>query len=178
MPHLLTLCGSLRQGSSNRALLQAAAQLAPANLVVRHFDGIGALPLFNPDLSDTPPPAVLALQAAVGAADGVLIACPEYARGIPGAFKNALDWLVASEQFPGKPVALFNASPRASDAQAALRLVLGTMSAQLVERASVSVNLLAKGMTANDIVGDPALKRAVASALRHFHDAIEGGGHP
>lgn len=168
MPHLLTLCGSLRQGSSNRALLHAAAQLAPPGLQLKHYDGIGNLPLFNPDLSDTPPPAVQALHAAVDAADGLLIACPEYARGIPGAFKNALDWLVASQQFPGKPVALFNASPRASEAQSALRLVLRTMSAHLVEQASVTVNLLAKGMTATDIVADAQVAEVVGAALRAF----------
>ncbi|WP_455925150.1 NADPH-dependent FMN reductase [Pseudomonas putida] len=174
MPHLLTLCGSLRQGSTNRALLQALAHLAPADLPVLHYEGIGQLPLFNPDLSDTPPAAVRDLHAAVAAADGLLIACPEYARGIPGAFKNALDWLVASEQFPGKPVALFNASPRASEAQAALRLVLLTMSARIVESASVTVNLLSKDMTAADIVADPGLAEVLSSALGHFqHDLKE-----
>lgn len=175
MPHLLTLCGSLRQGSSNRALLRAAAQLAPPGLHLKHYEGISELPLFNPDLSDTPPPAVQALHAAVDAADGLLIACPEYARGIPGAFKNALDWLVASQQFPGKPVALFNASPRASDAQAALRLVLRTMSAHLVEQASVTVNLLAKGMTAADIVADGQVAEVVGAALRAFELEILRG---
>ncbi len=169
MPHLLTLCGSLRQGSANRALLQALAHLAPADLPVLHYEGLGELPLFNPDLSENPPAAVHDLHVAVAAADGLLIACPEYARGIPGAFKNALDWLVASEQFPGKPVALFNTSPRASDAQAALQLVLLTMSAQIVEPASVTVNLLSKTMTAMDIAADAMLAQVLGSALGHFH---------
>ncbi|EIK96735.1 NADPH-dependent FMN reductase [Pseudomonas sp. M47T1] len=178
MPHLLTLCGSLRQGSTNRALLDACEALCPPGLSIRHYRGLGQLPLFNPDLSDCAPPAVLDLQAKVAAANGLLIACPEYARGIPGAFKNALDWLVASEQFPGKPVALFNASPRASHAQAALRLVLDTLSARIVEGASVTVNLLSKGMTAGDIVADATLAETLDAALRHFHRAIKEGHCP
>ncbi len=173
MHHLLTLCGSLRQGSSNRALLLASEPLCPAGLSIRHYTGLAALPLFNPDLSDGPPPAVLELQAAVGLADGLLIACPEYARGIPGAFKNALDWLVACEQFPGKAVALWNASPRASHAQAALRLVLETMSATIVDPACATVNLLAKGMNACDIGADPTLAATLATALQHFHRHIK-----
>ena len=178
MPHLLTLCGSLRQASTNRALLDAAGRLSPPDLPVQHYTALGALPLFNPDLSHNPPPAVMTLHAAVDAADGLLIACPEYARGIPGAFKNALDWLVASEAFPGKPVALFNASPRANDAQAALRLVLGTMSASLIEKASITVNLLSKGCAATDIVGDASMANAIAKALGHFHQAIKERNTP
>ena len=68
--------------------------------------------------------------------DGILISSPEYARGVAGVMKNALDWLVGSYEFPDKPVALINTSPRATHALAALRLTLETMSAQIVEQAS------------------------------------------
>jgi len=104
----------------------------------------------------------------------LLISCPEYARGIPGSFKNALDWLVGSAEFPGKPVALFNASPRASDAQAALRLVLATMSARLVEEAGLTLPLLAKGLEAQAIAADAALAEAIRVALATFALAIAG----
>lgn len=110
-----------------------------------------------------------------GQADGLLISCPEYARGIPGSFKNALDWLVGSTTFPGKPVALFNASPRAFAAQAALRLVLETMSAHLVEAASITLPLLAKGLDAKAIAADQAIAPQITVALTAFAEAIEKG---
>lgn len=171
---LLALSGSLRLGSSNTVLLEAAGLLAPAGMQIEPYQGIGTLPHFNPDLDeDNPPEVVMALRHRVGAADGLLISCPEYARGIPGSFKNALDWLVGSFEFPGKPVALFNASPRAGDAQAALRLVLTTMSARIVEEASITLPLLATRLDAVGMAGDPEIAASVTAALAAFRRVIE-----
>src|ERR1700682_2784588 len=115
MPRLLAISGSLRAASSNMALLQAACLLARPPLIVELYDGLALLPHFNPDLdTDAAAPPVSDLRARIRAADGLLISSPEYARGVPGSLKNALDWLVSAEDFAGKPVALFNASPRAS----------------------------------------------------------------
>jgi len=83
----------------------------------------------------------LALRALVRQCDGLVIAAPEYAHGVPGALKNALDWLVASDAIPGKPIALFNAAPRAFHAQAALRETLATMAARLAPEAFVTLPL-------------------------------------
>jgi NAD(P)H-dependent FMN reductase len=151
---VLCLSGSLRRVSSNTAVLQAARQLAPATLELVLYDGLGHLPLFNPDDEHDPLPApVLGLRAAVGRSDALLIACPEYAHGIPGAFKNLLDWLVGSLEFPGKPVALINASGRGSQhAQAALREVLATMSARLLDQVSTTVPLPGAGCTVEPIL--------------------------
>ena len=94
----------------------------------------------------------------------------------PGSFKNALDWLVGSSTFPDKPVALFNTSPRASEVQAALRRsALVTMSARLIEEASISVPLLAKGMDADAIAADPMLAPVIAKALQAFAKVIAKG---
>ena len=131
---VLCLCGSLRRVSANRAALEAARALAPASLQLEIYPGMGALPWFSPDAEVDPlPQTVLDLRAAVGRADALLIACPEYAHGIPGAFKNVLDWLVGSLEFPGKPLLLLNTSARGSHhAQGALMEVLTTMSARLL----------------------------------------------
>src|SRR5579872_2393862 len=139
---VLGLCGSLRRASVNLALLRAAARLAPPGLELRVFGRLGELPLFNPDLEAELPPPVAALHGAVAAADALLIASPEYAHGVTGTIKNALDWLVAFEPFVGKPVAVLNASPRAHHADEALRETLRTMSARIVEEASLSLPLL------------------------------------
>ncbi|RVD76894.1 putative flavoprotein [Pseudomonas koreensis] len=170
---LLAVSGSLRQTSSNSILLRAAEHLCPDGVLVRHYEGIGELPHFNPDLLEDPPEAVIALWSIIGQADGLLFSCPEYARGIPGSFKNMLDWLVSSEEFPGKPVALFNASPRASHAQAALRLVLDTMSARIIEEASMTVNLLSSRLSAESIAADPVMGPMIGTALDAFKRRLD-----
>jgi chromate reductase, NAD(P)H dehydrogenase (quinone) len=169
---LLAISGSLRATSSNTAILQAAGLLAPPGVVIEHYHDLGRLPHFNPDLEERLPPEVIELRERVGHASGLLISCPEYARGIPGSFKNALDWLVASVTFPDKPVALINTSPRASAAQAALRLVLTTMSARLIDEASITVDLLSRRFTPVQIAANPTIGPALVQSLQVFCAAI------
>src|SRR3954470_24143764 len=92
---ILGISGSLRTGSSNTALLRAARVMLPEAVEFTLFDGLGEIPAFNPDIADEATPAsVVALRKQVIAADGVLFSSPEYAHGVPGSLKNALDWLV------------------------------------------------------------------------------------
>jgi chromate reductase, NAD(P)H dehydrogenase (quinone) len=117
---ILAISGSLRQVSSNTNLLDTAISLSPANVEIKLYRGLGDLPHFNPDLEPYIPPAVTDLKQQMVWCDGLLISSPEYAHGVPGVLKNALDWLVSGFEFIDKPIALFNASPRATHAQAAL----------------------------------------------------------
>jgi NAD(P)H-dependent FMN reductase len=90
---VLAICGSLRPKSSNRAVLRAAARLAPPVFDIVPYEGLAGLPWFNPDLDgERPPEPVLALRREIGACAGLLISSPEYARGVSGVMKNALDW--------------------------------------------------------------------------------------
>lgn len=164
---VLCLCGSLRSVSSNRALLEAARQLAPDDLLLNLYDGLAQLPLFNPDVEIEPlPPSVQALRTAVGVSDALLIACPEYAHGIPGAFKNLLDWLVGSLEFPDKPVLQVNASGRDSyHAQSALREVLVTMSARMLTDEPLGVPLPGAGCEVDFILDEPVRRGAVQAML-------------
>jgi len=139
---ILALSGSLRAASSNSGLLRAAAALAPRDMVFTFYDQqLAGLPYFSPDLDGegaTPPEKVAELRALLAGCDGVLISCPEYAHGVPGAFKNALDWIVSSGELGGKPTALLMASPSgAQRAQAALVPTLKVMEADLVFEASL-----------------------------------------
>ena len=93
---ILAISGSLRRVSSNSTLLRAATLLAPEGMEITLFEGLGGLPHFNPDLEGTEPPSVPDFRARLQAADGVLICSPEYAHGVPGVLKNALDWVVGS----------------------------------------------------------------------------------
>src|SRR6185437_8570765 len=142
---ILAISGSLRASSSNTALLQAAAALAPQDVEVVLYDGLGDLPHFNPDLDgETVAPAVSDWRSKLRDADGVVFSVPEYAHGVPGVLKNGLDWVVGSGEFVDKPVMLFNASPRSKYAQASLTETLTVMSAKVVPEASVTLQLLGK----------------------------------
>ena len=140
---------------------------------IRLYGGLGDLPHFNPDLEASEPLAVTDFRAQVRSADGLLISSPEYAHGVPGVLKNALDWLVGGEEFVYKPVALFNASPRSRHAQESLMETVKTMSGRLVSEASIDVPLLGRNLDERGIVEDPSCSASVREALLHFSRAID-----
>ena len=135
MMRVLAIPGSLRATSSNAALLRAASSVAPPGTEVALYDELGSLPHFSPDLDVEPlPPPVAALRARLGAVDALAISSPEYAHGLPGSLKNALDWLVSALEPIGMPVLLVSASPGgAAHAHAQLLEVLRTMSMQVID---------------------------------------------
>jgi chromate reductase len=169
---VLAISGSLRAASINSALLRTARRLAPAGIDVELCTLVGELPLFSPDLEAHPPPSVARLHARIAAADALLIASPEYAHGVTGAIKNLLDWLVGFAPFVGKPVAVLNASPRAHHADAALKETLRTMSAVIVQAASVCIPLLGSGIAEPAMAGTPWVAEALLSSLTALQEAV------
>jgi NAD(P)H-dependent FMN reductase len=165
----LAICGSLRAASTNRVLLEAFARHAPDGVAVDLFEGVAALPLFNPDLEAGRPPAVAELARRVGGADGLVIASPEYAHGIPGPLKNALDWLVSGFDIPGKPVLLVHASVRSSLVREHLSEVLRTMSAKLAAGTAFEVHLVGKSPAeAEEILDRQEAREGIVRALADF----------
>jgi NAD(P)H-dependent FMN reductase len=158
---VLALSGSLRAASINSAFCRAAARLAPPGTGVTCFAGLADLPLFNPDLESNPPQPVCHLRELVGRSNALLIASPEYAHGISGPLKNALDWLVSFEGVVGKPVALVNTSPRAHHANDSLAEVLRTMSLEIVAGASLAIPLLGYLRTDREMAASPEVSAAV-----------------
>lgn len=151
-------------------------------MTVELYPSIAALPHFNPDL-DVPgeqelPPSVAELRALVGRADGLLLSTPEYAHGLPGSFKNALDWLVGSVEFPGKAVAVITPTTRSVHAQAQLWEVLTTMSARLIGIAPMVVPLFSRSMDADAVSSSAALASLLRATLTEIAGAIDGGGSP
>lgn len=141
---ILAISGSLRAASSNSAILRLAADVAPPGVHVTVFDGLDRLPYFNPDLDgalDDPalPSSVRELRALIASSDAILISSPEYAHGISGVMKNALDWLVGGAEMVDKRVLLYNTAPHATHAHAAMRETLRTMSVNLDDGASLSL---------------------------------------
>jgi len=141
--NFLCVCGSLRSNSWNAAILGAISALVPKDITTKNAAPLDRLPHFNPDLdNENPPPAVRDWRREIQSADAVIFASPEYAHGVPGVLKNALDWIVSSGELVHKPVSLINASPNqfgAVKAQASLTQTLTVMDANLLPATILSV---------------------------------------
>lgn len=174
---LYALCGSQRAASTNRLLLEAMRDNAPEGVTIEICDLIGDLPIFNPDLEgENTPEIVERLAAKMREADGVIVACPEYAHGLPGGLKNALDWLVSRDEVPFKPVMIAHASHRGDFALEQLTEVLKTMSLLLVDEAFLRVPLLGKTEAARaDSVSECLRNGALDRALSAFCQTIIAG---
>ncbi|QYF92836.1 NAD(P)H-dependent oxidoreductase [Massilia sp. PAMC28688] len=165
MTRLLAVSGSLRRASVNTALLRAAIALAPAGTAITLFDKLASLPHFNPDIEHERPPAVDEWLCLLRDCDGIMIACPEYAHGVPGAFKNALDWAVGCAELAPKPVALINTSARAVHAHAALVEILTTMGWRVIAEASPVIAVANQHDSVTGISSDPALRALLVAAI-------------
>jgi chromate reductase, NAD(P)H dehydrogenase (quinone) len=176
--NVVGISGSLQARSSNRALIDLARELGGDAVSVREYRGVDALPHFNPDLDGEGLPAsVSELRALVGSADGVLIATPEYAFGIPGALKNALDWLVGSGDLYDKPVAVVSAAPsleRGVNARSDLERTLRGQGARVIASSTIAVP---NGRSAG-VVSDQTARDALVAILQAFRDATapDAGG--
>ena len=125
--NLLGISGSLRTESTNTIILRAVESLLPENVSFQIFQGLDQIPHFVPGVED--PHAVLKFKTALRQADGIIICTPEYAFGVPGSLKNALDWTVATGEFNEKPVSAISASPLNTGGDKALASLLLTLTA-------------------------------------------------
>ncbi|WP_063786937.1 NADPH-dependent FMN reductase [Streptomyces sp. NRRL B-3648] len=170
----LGLCGSLRSGSLNAAVLRSAAELAVPLSEVAVDPGLGRLPFFDAEAERTALPAVVGeLRAAVGAADGLLIVTPEYAHGTSGVLKNALEWLVGGGEVAGKPVALASASPAITGgdrARAWLAETLAAMDARVLPR-ELRIPQATLKITGGRITDEPT-RAALAGLLDDLAHAV------
>jgi chromate reductase, NAD(P)H dehydrogenase (quinone) len=171
---IVGISGSLRSGSHNRALLAAAAAELPPGVELHEWRGLDTLPAYSEDRDGRfAPPAVNALRRALGEADAILIATPEYNQSIPGALKNALDWSsrpYGASVLRGKPTAVIGASTGvfgAIWAQAELRKVLKAIGADVVDT-ELPVPAAAAAFTAEGRLRDPQL----AAKLRDIIDEL------
>lgn len=183
MTTILGISGSLRQGSYNTALLRAAKAGASADVDLR-IATLHGIPLYDGDIErrDGLPPAVRALQAQITAADGVILATPEYNNGIPGVFKNAIDWLSRPPSdiprvFGGRAFALIGASPGGFGtvlAQAAWLPVLRTLGARYWSGGRLLVSRVQQAMGADGEVADEAVRKQLGEFVRAFAQFAAG----
>ena len=167
--NILAISGSLRPNSSNNAIINYIAGIAPRHVNISTYNGLATLPHFNPELdTDSPPLQVVQLRQQLKQADGVLICTPEYAFGVPGSLKNALDLTVSSGEFVDKPVALITASSQGANAHASLRLTLGAISAKIHADAALLVSFVRSKVNTDGYITDaelPAMLQQVLGAL-------------
>lgn len=164
--HILGISGSLRSTSSATAVLKQAALLLPSNTVFHLYDGLGRLPHFDDSLEA--PEEVMHFRQLVANAAGVLICTPEYAFGVPGSLKNALDWTVGSGEFVNKPVALITASSVGKHAHAALLLTLTAISAKMHDDAKLLASFIRSKLNEKYEISDTALLSDVQKLIDAF----------
>jgi chromate reductase len=160
--NLLAVSGSLRAGSSNLRLLEAVQLLAPTGWTITIRPPLDDLPHFNPDIEEAGlPPVALQWRAAVNACDALLVSSPEYAHGVPGVMKNALDWLVGGMEMTEKPFALLNATPPGEYAQASLTETLRIMGGRFLKEASIEVPLRGSKLDGAGIASHPVFAEKI-----------------
>jgi chromate reductase len=167
---LLAVSGSARRGSYNTALLAAAAAEGPPDTEIVVWRGLAEIPAFDEDL-DRAPPGVVSLVDEIARADAVLFATPEYNASVPGALKNALDWVswpVDLSPLRDKPTAVVGASRGifgAVWAQAELRKILRAIGAQVDDR-ELPVPLAHQAFAADGSLRDPELTTRLRAIVR------------
>lgn len=165
MIKILGISGSLRAASVNTALLNALARVTHDGVSFTLYVDLASVPLFNPDLEGHEAPSVHALRDALREADAVVIASPEYAHGVTGVIKNALDWIVGSGELIDKPVGLLIASTRSIYSPEALRKTLAVMGANVVERAYRPVPINNSHANEEDILAMPDVVTVLRDVL-------------
>jgi 2-hydroxychromene-2-carboxylate isomerase/NAD(P)H-dependent FMN reductase len=161
---ILGVCGSLQARSGNRALLETAATVAPSGIEVTLFEELRELPPFDPDAVADSIPAVERWRAALRKCDAVLVACPEYGFSLPGAVKNAIDWVIGTGELERKIVGVTASVPVAERGRRgleALSVPLRAVSARIVG--------------GRPIVRGPALADEIAALLRAIAREVDLG---
>ena len=171
---ILTLSGSLREGSVNQLLIDAAVDLAPVNYSFTHYRKTGLIPHFNAGLKDNID-EVIQFRKEIRKSDAILICTPEYAFGIPGTLKNALDWLVSEGELYQKAVAIISASPLATGGIHAFNDLERTLQAQqamMSESCKLQVPVIHIKMNAEGIISDEELIKDLTNLWSGMEELI------
>lgn len=169
---IVAIPGSTRKNSANLSLINAINELYSDQLEFKIFQGLTGIPHFNPDLdTEKPPEAVLAFRKELNEADGILICTPEYAMGVPGTLKNAIDWTVSSMEFADKPVALITASSAGHKAHLSMIETLKVIESDISEDSQLLISFVKSKVKDSEIADKDTLEQ-VEKIMRSFILAI------
>ena len=170
---ILGISGSLRSNSSATAILNVVSGLVPENVEFSIYNELAEIPAFN-DSNEIPEPVAHFIKL-LSDADGVFFCIPEYAFGVPGALKNALDWTVSSSTaFPNKPVALITAATGGDKAHAAFLLTLKAISSKIPEGATLLLSFIRSKLNEKNEVKDISTLDSIRAVINSLIDAIPG----
>lgn len=171
---ILAICGSTRKTSSNLNLIHAIEALTKGKFNISIFDGLADIPHFNPDLdNETPPSSVSQFRKLLREVDGVLICTPEYAMGVPGTLKNAIDWTVSSCEFSHKPVALITASSRGENGHDSLMKTLKIIESNITDRTQLVISFVKTKVSRDDKITDATTLAQVNDLIVSFYQLME-----
>jgi chromate reductase, NAD(P)H dehydrogenase (quinone) len=166
---ILGICGSTRKASGNLNLLKAISSLLPEEASMEIYTAIDQLPHFNPDLDVSPAPdEIVRFRTLLHRADAVIICTPEYAMGVPGTLKNALDWTVKSADFSGKPSLLITASTLGEKAHESLLATLKVIEADIDENTALLISHIRSKLGPDGLISDANTLKAVNHVLQHL----------
>ncbi len=167
--NVLAISGSTRANSSNLHLIKAIEELGRDLFSITVFNGLMGIPPFNPDDdTDNPPPAIIQFRKQLKEADGILICTPEYAMGVPGTLKNAIDWTVSSMEFSHKPVALITASSVGKKGHAALLETLYVIEAKIPGETQLLIPFIKTKVAPDNSITDAATLQEVQQLITAF----------
>ncbi|MBI3218481.1 MAG: NAD(P)H-dependent oxidoreductase [Bacteroidetes bacterium] len=159
IPTVIAICGSTRASSTNLNLIKAITELCGTRLNIQLLTGLSIIPHFNPDLdNDHPPQAVVDFRNQLKRADGIIISTPEYAMGVPGTLKNAIDWTVSSMEFSKKPTVLITASSLGEKGHASLLETLKVIEADTNDELQLLISYVKTKVKATTITDNATLQ--------------------
>jgi chromate reductase, NAD(P)H dehydrogenase (quinone) len=165
---ILAICGSTRKTSTNSNLINAIYNMYADAIAVTIFEGLSGIPHFSPDLdNDNPPQNVSHFRKQLKQADGILICTPEYAMGVPGTLKNAIDWTVSSMEFSHKPVALITASTSGHKAHHSLMETLRVIEADVPDNSHLVISHIR-----TKVQGDSIIDTNTANQVKNAIDSL------
>ncbi|WP_167883533.1 NADPH-dependent FMN reductase [Leptospira ognonensis] len=177
MKKILAISGSTRANSSNKVLIDVIKEMSKDKFQMEKFPNVNLIPHFNPDEDfDNPPAEVVQFRNLIRAVDAVLICTPEYAMGVPGSLKNAIDWLVSSCEFSKKPTALITASSLGEKGHAALIETLKVIEANVVPETQLVISFIKTKLVDGKLIDKETESRVrfVMSKLYELIVAKEG----
>ncbi|MEO6838122.1 MAG: NADPH-dependent FMN reductase [Ginsengibacter sp.] len=172
---ILAISGSTRQNSTNHRLIKAITEISTNIFDIQFYNGVALLPHFNPDNDDeNVPQEVTHFRQLLNEADGVIICTPEYAHGVPGSLKNAIDWTVGTSEFSHKPTILITASTDGKYGHASLLETLRVIEAENIDAMQLLISFASTKVSKYNKIIDIQTLEDIKLILEKFEKTING----
>ena len=172
MKKILAISGSTRKNSTNRLLINAIAEIMEGYFTILPYEGISLLPHFNPDQSSDAGFEVNDFRKQIRKSDAIMICTPEYAHGVPGSLKNAIDWTVGTSDFSGKIVMLITASSDGKFGHSSMLEILKVIEAVVPPEIQLLIPFAKTKIHQNGVITDSRTKADVKAALNTLYEKL------